>query len=447
MASKNILLVSFDDAVAPWPYLTAFGEPLQIPNLEALCKVATTFQSAYAQAPICGPSRASMMTAQLPHQLDILTNATFVFDRVPASSCWVADLKSQGYFCSCGGKVHHKTNLKPDVHETLYSDAPKQFTGDLRLPRELRKRSRSFGGHRNGRGALDGDDDDFFYDKQSADSAIDFLTTYSGDQPFYREVGFYSAHGPHLTPARFKAGYEAGNLYPPSDWRGYIADSPYVTTNILENEKFRDLDYWQKSVRNYFSAFTHGDYHLGRILDALKASSHAANTVVIIVSDHGFHLGNRNLFRKTTLWEQSLHVPFIIYDPDFPQGQVIQDPTALIDLGPTILDYAGVALPRGAQGRSLRPMLAGARDPDRVIPSFYTHCLTIRRGDYRLIRYGAKDWQLFDVASDYWQLKDLGTTHPKFAPMRKAMEDWAVQNGYTFTDPATSAAQPEDEDA
>lgn len=441
MTRPNILLISFDDAVAPWPYRHAFGEPLRLPNLDALCEMATVFSAAYAQAPICGPSRASMMTARLPHRLDILDNSTFVFDRVSPQACWIHALRAGGYFCSSGGKIHHKPTLKPRHHATLYSDERKSFDGDMRLPRPLRKRSRAYGGHRMGRGTPDGEDDAFFFDHQVAQSAIDFLQTYDRDQPFYREVGLYSPHGPHITPARFKELYDPANLRRPRDWDGYLADSPHVMANIPENEAFRSLDYWQKSVRNYFSAYSHGDHHLGRVIDALRASRHAENTLVVILSDHGFHLGNRNLYRKSTLWEQSLHVPLIIFDPRRPEGQVIKDPVALLDLGPTLLDHAGLPLPDTAEGRSLLPMIAGARDPCRIIPSLYGQSISIRQGDHRLIRHSTDDFQLFDLATDYWQLRDLGRGHPAFAPMRAALEDWAGANGYAFRD-APDGGQP-----
>lgn len=421
--SKNILLVSFDDAVAPWRYAKAFGEPLRLPNLEALCSVATAFHSAYAQAPICGPSRASMMTGDMPDVLGITDNSTFVFDKVPAESCWIHDLRQAGYFCSSGGKIHHMPTLRRGPHAVLYSDARKGFSSDARLPRELRKRSKAFGGHRNGRGALDYVDDDFFFDKQVADSTIQFLSTYAGDQPFYRELGFVSPHGPHITPARFKEMYDPTRLVRPVEWGGYLNDNAYVTANIPENEDFRDEDYWQKSIRNYFSSYTHGDHHLGRVLDALLQSPHAENTIVIVVADHGFHLGNRNLFRKTTLWEQSLHVPFVIFDPEDPQARQIDDPVALVDLGPTVLDFAGIPARSAWQGRSLRRMMAGARDPDRGIPSFYAGNVAIRKGNHRLIRYEDGSHQLFNVHEDYWQLHDLGIDHPMFAPMARALAD------------------------
>lgn len=451
MDKKNILLISFDDAVAPWPYRTAFGEPLQTPNLDRLCEVSTAFHSAYAQAPICGPSRASMMTRLMPPELGIVNNATFVFDKVPPETGFSHDLKAAGVFCSSGGKLHHRYKpLSRADHRVLYSDQRKAFGNDMGIPEELKRRSRKFGGFRGGIGTPDGADDDSFYDAQSAASAIGFLNDYADDQPFYREVGFFSPHVPQITPARFKELYAADKLEKPGDWTGYLADNPYVAQTIPERPEMQSDSFWQASVRNYFSAYSHGDHHLGRVLDALAASHHAGSTVVILVSDHGFHLGNRNLFRKTTMWEQSLHVPVIIFDPTDPVGRVVDDPVGLIDIGPTVLDFAGVPAPVRRHGRSLRPYLQGAHDPDRVIPSFYNANATIRKGRYRIIRYGDGSHQLFDCVEDYWQLRDLGRDHPAFDELQAALGLMAGDCGFDLSavaDPETGSVDSEDAEA
>lgn len=432
MTRKNILLVSFDDAVAPWRYKSVFGEPLQIPNLEGLCEVSSNFHAACSQAPVCGPSRASMMTTLMPHETQIYDNSRYVFRQVPPASSFVRDLKNAGYFCSSGGKVHHDPVLRPRHHAALYSDAPKEFSLDVKLPREMKKRMKFYGGYRHGRGTEDGTDDDFFFDAQAATSAISFLETYDGEAPFYRELGFFSPHSPHNTPARFKEMYDFSALRKPADWNGYIPDAPYVVANNPELIEFREEEFWQKSIRNYFSAYSHADYQLGRVLEVLRNSRHAENTAIVVVADHGFHLGNRNLFRKTTLWEQSLNIPIIVHDPDSKARRDVHDPVALIDLGPTILDLAGVAAPERKYGQSLLPLLRGERAPDEVIPSFYKGNVTIRKGRYRLIRYRDGWYQLFDVEEDYWALHDLGTAHPMFVPMKQAMEDWLAAAGYQY---------------
>ncbi len=419
---KNILFITFDDAVSPWAHKTAFNEPLQIPNLDRLAEKSTVFHAAYAQVPICAPSRASMMMTEMPSESGIVTNSTFSFDRLDPKKVWSFQLKENGYYCSSGGKIHHGYRpLKPHLQSVLYHDERKRFSDDMRLPDDIRGRAKPFGGFRKGLGTKDDVDDDFFYDKKVSDSAIAFLESYDRPEPFYREVGFYSPHVPWITPARFKRLYNTRNFKPPAEWAGYVDDNPYVTENIPEMVELRSEKYWQATVRNYFSAYSHGDYHLGRVLDALQRSGHAENTIVVVTSDHGFHLGNRNLLRKTTLWEQSLRVPLIIFDPDNPVGRDIHEPVALIDIGPTMLDLVGIDGGVRKHARSLRPAIRGEPAPERVIPSFYSDNVTIRKGDYRIIRYGDGSMQLFDVVHDVWQLRDLGTGHEAFPAMHRAL--------------------------
>lgn len=415
---KNILLVSLDDSIAYWKYKTVFNEPLQTPNLDRICQHATTFQSAYCQAPICGPSRASFMSAKSPHEIGIFDNKIDAFEHIGARSMWSLQLKNNGYFCSSGGKVHHRFKpVRKRYHNWLYSDRQKRFTDDMHLPRGAIPKE--FGGHRRGWATTDAESDSSYYDAQSADSAIEFLSAYKQEQPFYREVGFFSPHGPHFTPARFKEMYNEENFVQPEEWRDGFDYNEYTVKNRFMNPflKNNDIKWWRASVRNYFSALSHGDYHLGRVWDALQSSQHAKNTIVIILSDHGFHLGNRHQFNKTTLWEQVAGVPLIIHDPDHPNGQEIHDPVALVDVGPTVLDYAGLPEIENCVGQSLLPHIEGETLPDRTIPTFHHDNAAIRKGKFRFIRYEDGSTQLYDLDEDYWQLRDLGSDHPAYESM------------------------------
>lgn len=436
---RNILLISFDDCISYWNYKTIFNEPLQTPNLDRICEQSSVFHSAYCQAPICGPSRASLMSGRPPHQLGIHDNSLTLFDKVKPEQIWPISFKSNGYFCSSGGKVYHTGNgmLPGPVHKQLYSDKRKRFNGDMRTPKELDLKS--FGGHRKGWATTNPKDDVTYYDHEAAASAIEFLQNYDGDAPFYREIGFYSPHGPHLTPARFKEMYDEDNFTRPPEWEDGFDENAYCNEHMEQNEflKAGDTSWWRKSVRNYFSALSHGDYHLGRVWDGLRASKHAGNTVVVILSDHGFHLGNRNQYRKTTLWEQVARVPLIIFDPSRAQVQDIYDPVALLDVGPTVLDLVGLpAFDDTLPGRSLCPMLDGVRDPDRVVPTFHRGSASIRKGDFRIILYEDGSTQLFDLTKDYWQLQNLGEKHSMHTAMMAALKDSCEAHGFGWPDAA-----------
>ena len=423
---RNFLLISFDDAVAPWPYRKAFGQALSLPNLDRICEVSTAFQAAYAQAPVCGPSRASFMSGQTPQQLGVYDNSVDVFDVLPARDMWSVRLREAGYHCSSGGKLHHNYKPLPRAHhQAIYDDAQKRFQDDMSV--KSTTEAVKFGGHRGGWATTNPADDALYYDHQVASSAIDFLQAYDGEAPFYREVGFFSPHGPHFTPARFKEMYDARALKVPKSWaRGWPPDA-YIRASQPPTEKMEEggLAFWQDCIRNYFSAYSHGDHHLGRVWDALKASRHAQDTVVILLADHGFHLGDRGRFSKFTLFDQVTRVPLVIHDPARPKGRSIRNPVALLDIGPTVLDLAGLPRPAHWAGRSLRPYLKGPGDPDRAVLSTWHGNLAVRRGDYTLIRYEDGSTQLFDTAHDLWQQTDLGPAHPAHAPMLQALEETA----------------------
>lgn len=429
---KNILFITFDDACAYWRHKYAYQEPLQVPNLDRICEQSTAFHAAYSQSPICNPSRSSFMTSRSPHDTGILDNETYVFDVVPAKEMWPVRLKERGYFNGSGGNVHHRYFAPIPRHfSVLYSDKRKHFADDFKLPPGTEVKHH--GGKGGGIATIDPKDDKVFHDYQTSQSAIDFLNDYDGDAPFYREVGFFSPHVPFYTPDRFKTMYERRNFTPPEAWRSQFSSSEYIEKAYPEN---MDLDqdhgaWWRLSLRNYFSALSHGDYHLGRVWDALKNSRHAENTIVIVTSDHGFQLGNLNRMKKSGLWEQNSGVPLIIHDPDQPRQMVCHDPVGLIDIGPTVLDYAGIRPPKTSLGRSLRAQVWGKKPrQQRVIPTFYEEDISVRKGDYRLIRYKNGETQMYDVINDYWQLNDLGQEHKEFEQMHRALRecasDWSM---------------------
>ena len=434
---RNVVLISLDDAVAFWKYKSIFGEMLQTPNLDRICAQSTAFHAPYCQAPVCSPSRASFMSGKAPHQSGVTGSDKNYFDKIPAEQMWPYKLKQNGYFCSSGGKVMRGfIPLPKDVHQTIFSDNRRRFTTGRRKRFHEEDAEAGavtymeFGGFRGGLATTNETDDKNLYDHQVADAAKQFLKKYKGDAPFYREVGFSGPHGPWTTPRRFKEMYNEQKFQKPAAWEGGFDGAAIMDIDAPENIDTTQRRIWKKSVRNYFSALTHADYHLGRVWDAIKSSRHADNTMVIIVSDHGLHLGERNRFRKHTLWEQVANVPLIIHDPGQPIAQVVSDPVALIDVGPTVMDYTGLPPLEGCVGRSLRPQVEWERGEDRVVPTFFHDNAAIRKGKYRFIRYRDGSTQLFDLSKDWWQTKDLGPEHPAYEAMRMAHLACCMEYGF-----------------
>ncbi len=436
----NILLVSFDDAVAFWRYKSAFGQALLTPNLDRVCRQSTAFHSGYCQSPVCGPSRASFMSGLAPHQTGVFQNEVSIFDKVPIERMWPHMLKTAGYFCSSGGKVHHgyKPLPKP-VHEALYSDERKGFRIDKKLP--ARVSQKSYGGHGGGLATTDPADAGYYHDAHSSQSFTDFIQNYSGEAPFYREVGFYGPHAPFITPQPFKDLYPERGFKKPEAWADGFDENAFATENMPENMAPEDRRRWRRSVRNYFSAYSHADHHFGIVWDALQNSAHARNTIVVVLSDHGFHLGERNRFRKTTLWEQVAGVPLIIHDPTERRGREIHQPVALLDVGPTLLDYARLTPPDDWPGRSLRAVVEGQPAPNRAVPTFHYDSASVRYGRYRLIRYADASVSLFDLEEDWWQMRNLGRDHAAFADMYDTLVSCCLEYGLDLLDDNRQPAQ------
>lgn len=436
---KNIVLISLDDAVAFWKYKTIFKETLQTPNLDRICAESTAFHAAYCQAPVCSPSRACFMSGKSPHQSGVLGSDKRYFEKIPPEEMWPYTLKQNGMYCSSGGKVMRGYGPLPrEIHTTLFSDRLRRFDVERRKNYYEAKgetdpiKKMEFGGFRDGVATVDEKDDGTFYDHQIADSAIRFLENYNSEAPFYREVGFSGPHGPWSTPRRFKEMYNFRNIKKPADWKAGFEKSAIMDKDAPENIDTSRLRYWKNSVRNYFSALTHVDHHLGRVWDAIKASPHADNTLIVLVSDHGLHLGERNRFRKHTLWEQVANVPLIIHDPSRPVAQVVTDPVGLIDIGPTVMDYMGLPPIKDTVGRSLRPQVEWERDPDRAVPTFINQNAAIRKGKYRFIRYEDGTTQMFDLSEDWWGTNNLGKDHPDYAEMSAAHAATCKEYGYVF---------------
>lgn len=426
---KNIVLISFDDAVAFWKYKNLFGAELQIPNLERIRSVSTTFQAAYSQSPLCGPSRASFMSGRSPLETGILDNRTKAFSILKPRDIWSHDLKRHGFFCSSGGKVHHGYVPLPErIHSKLYSDDRKFFPRDLKL-RPGVKASKS-GGAGGGISTLDPDDDMGYYDARSAQSFANFIESYDGDAPFYREVGFFSPHNPFITPNRFKKMYEASDFQYPAEWDEELKEDGARSDTVRVNFRTYEKRHWQKSVRNYFSAISHGDHHLGTVWDALQSSRHAKNTIVVILTDHGLHLGEKRRFGKSTLLEQVANVPLILHDPDNAGPREINDAVGLIDIGPTVLDLVGLPKPAHSLGWSLRPLMNGKESwPDRPVPTLYADGASIRMGRYRFTRYRSGKTTLHDLVDDWWQRRELGPEHPDYEQLDQAHREICAEYG------------------
>lgn len=436
---KNIVLIGLDDAFSFWRFRDAFGAQLKTPNLDRICARSTAFTSAYCQIAICGPSRASMMSGLSPYETGVFDNYTSVFDVLRPEQFWQYRIKQAGYYCSTAGKIHHMFKpLPPKDHDVLYSHpAVKVHFGPAKDTPSV-----NFGGYGNGIGTTEKQANQQYYDCRSANHAIRFIKGYDRPEPFYREVGFHHPHLPFRTPIRFKEMYNLEEFIQPDDWKRGFDLEEFAGRYMPKNIDTAEVDYWRKSIRNYFSAFSHVDFHIGRVWNALQQSDHAKNTIFALFSDHGYHMGDKGRFRKFTLWEEAARVPIIIHDPEA-KAQVVDDPVSLLDVGPTLLDYAGCEPLQHSPGKSLREMVNGERDTKRAVPTFWYGSASMRKEEYRITLYQDGTSELYNVLTDPWLTTNLAKIDPKFDSIRSELIDICSAYGVRIVEqevPAKRAA-------
>jgi len=410
----NVLFISIDD-MNDWVEPLndgSRGKPLiATPNIRELAEGGVVFTNAHTPVPLCRPTRASIMAGVYPRNGSLETDA---FD-FPAREYRVETLtrhfREQGWVTLGGGKIH-----PPLEHPGRHWDEYTPF-------------ERPAGEKRSGRVPLNGlvglDERDPFdwgaidieraamTDVRIADWAIAALGR-DYERPFFIGVGFHFPHLPWYLPEADLAKYPLDAVTLPEVREDDLDDVPAAGREAAwrapysrgyENSDHRrvvEAGQWRQAVQAYSAANTLIDELVGAILAALDASGAADNTVVVLFSDHGWSLGEKQHWRKQALWEEATRVPLVIRHPGVvPAGASSRAAVSLVDLYPTLLEACGLPLPKHElDGRSLLGVLDDDSDDESFAITVARPGVSIRDGRWRLIRYRADGEELYDHAND-----------------------------------------------
>lgn len=369
---------------------------LKTPHLDRLAQEGVRFRNAFVVNSLCSPSRASFLTGMYGHRNGIVNNSTpFPADAVTYASI----LKAAGYTTGYVGKWHmdRQKGQRPGfdfsasfVGQGRYRDCPFEVNG---------KETPTAG----------------WIDDVSAEYAIQFLRE-RGSRPFALTVGFKTCHGPFSPPARRASDYEGEKIRPVPNLELAV---PYSRVGPEDKVAIDFIGESAPKVLGYMRCVTAVDDAVGRILGELERLGLADNTVVIFASDNGYYLREHGLGDKRTAYEESLRIPLIVRCPRLaPKGGLIDRMVLNIDLAPTLVDLAGLAVPAEMQGRSWRPLLSGVEANWRR--SWYyeyflekgfasPHVQAVRTEAAKLIRYpGHPEWtEMFDLAADPYETRNL----------------------------------------
>jgi len=403
----NVLMLVIDD-LNDWVGPLNGHPQVKTPSIDALAARGTVFSNAHCQTPLCNPSRTSFMTSLRP-------STTGIYGLRP----WFRDVKKlkdlvtlPQYFSKAGyttytiGKIYHKFN-NSDTVEFNQVGIPEK---SLRVKKKRVKTPR--GGPGMDWGLYPYKDSDH-KDWKTADWAVNALNKKPAG-PFFMAVGFSLPHVPLRVTQKWLDLYPEEKLKLPPLTENDRKDTPrfswYLHWRLPEpRQKFLIENNEQyKIVQAYLASISYMDHQVGRVLKALKENGYLENTVVVLFSDHGYHLGEKEITGKNTLWERSTRVPLIFAGPGINKG-ICKEPAELLDIYPTLAEVAGLKNPSGLEGLSLMPQIKnpGTR---RERPAITTHNHdnhSIRSKDWRLIQYADGSRELYNMKKDPNEFKNL----------------------------------------
>ena len=359
----NVLFVVVDDLAAT---LGCYGDVVaKTPHIDRLAASGVRFERAYNQLPLCNPTRASVMTGLRPDRIKVYDLDRHFRDEVPDAITLPQSFQEAGYLAARVGKIYHY-NVPASIGTDGFDDPP---SWNLRLNPKGRDKTDEglvFNAepHRKISGALswlaaEGKDSEQT-DGMIADRAIGLLEK-NRDKPFFLAVGFFRPHTPYIAPKRYFDMYPPDQMrlpYAPANDRDDIPVAAFAHNCPVPHYNL-EKPLLLKALQAYYACVSFIDAQVGRLLDALDRLELAENTIVVFWSDHGYHLGEHNgIWQKRTLFEQAARAPLIIRAPGARgNGRSCSRVVEFVDIYPTVVALAGTPVPKGLDGRSLRPLL------------------------------------------------------------------------------------------
>ncbi len=345
--------------------LGAYGHPLvKSPNIDRLAARGLRFDRAYTQFPLCSPSRVSLLTGLRPDTTRVHDLQTDFRTILPDVVTLPQLFKGAGYFSARVGKIYHYGN--PGQIGTSGLDDPASW--DLVVnPRGIDKDEEgqltNFTPKRGLGSALayyaSPAPDEAHTDGKVAAETIALLEK-NKDRPFFIGAGFYRPHCPFIAPRKYFDLYPLDSV--PAPEASSAVETPPAAWSTTPPHWGLSAQEQRESIRAYYASVSFLDANVGLILDALDRLGLAGNTIVVFLSDHGYHLGEHGQWMKQTLFERSARAPLILAGPGIPsKGGSTSRVVEFLDLFPTLADLAGVRAAQGLQGRSLTPLLKNPR--------------------------------------------------------------------------------------
>ncbi|MEM9015398.1 MAG: sulfatase [Verrucomicrobiota bacterium] len=430
----DILMIAVDD-LNDWNSLLDPSSPIEMPNLERLAARGVSFTRAYCVSAACNPSRVATLTGLRPSTTGVYGNKSDWRGALPDRETIFQVFRRAGYEVVGSGKLFHH-HLDGAFHDDASFE---EFVpmAEQRYPEEKINRAPEYGSRNTDWGEWPPREEETI-DHQSVTAALDFLERASilgGDRrPLFLAVGIFKPHSPFFAPSSYHGELEGMPL--PARRKDDWDDLPVGARTMMEGKKWfwegmtsletRDPGSYREFIEAYAACCRFADAQLGRILDGLEKSGRSDRTVVVLWSDHGFHLGEKNHIEKFALWEKANRVPYLVVAPGVTTpGSICDRPVDLASLYPTLLELAGLENDPACDGVSLVPLLL---DPDSEwdLPALMTYGRdnhAVRSDRWRYIRYADGSEELYDHERDPNEWTNLAED-PSYAAVKEAHREW-----------------------
>ena len=361
-AKPNVLFIAIDDLA---PALRCYGNLIaKTPHIDRLAATGVRFDRAYNQLPLCNPTRASVMTGLRPDTIKVYDLDRHFRDEVPKAVTLSQTFMRNGWWAGRVGKIYHY-NVPASIGTDGFDDPPSWQETVNPKGRDKADEALIFNAepHRKISAALswlaaDGADEEQT-DGMITTEAIKMMQSKRG-QPFFLGVGFFRPHTPYVAPRKYFEMYPLKEMrlpYAPKGDRDDIPPAAFAHNCPVPNYGLDELTL-RKALQAYYATISFVDAQVGRLMAALKRLKLADNTIVVLWSDHGYHLGHHGLWQKSDLFEGSTRVPFIISVPGMKTaGQTSTSLTELVDLYPTLAELCNLPKPAHLKGHSLVSVL------------------------------------------------------------------------------------------
>lgn len=398
----NVLFIAVDD-LNHWVGHLGRNEQTKTPNIDRLAHLGVTFTHAYCAAPVCNPSRAALMSGLRPGTTGVYDNGQDWKSVIDKEKTLTTQFLEAGYEVFGAGKIYHANAHRP-AEWTNYGgggkqsvrahpDSPNDGVGGIKF-RPLT-------------------DDSRLPDENIVDYGIRQLQS-RHDKPFFLAVGLHKPHMPWNVPKKYYDLFPLETIELPPKRKDDLADVPpggiRMALPMGDHATMLASGRWKEAVQGYLAAIAYCDAQIGRLLDAWEGSPQKDRTIVVFWGDHGWHLGEKEHWRKFALWEEATRMPYVWVAPGVTKAGGVCDRTVdLMSLYPTLCALCGLERPKHVEGEDISPLL---RDPKAAwdkaaVTTFHRNNHAVRTARWRFIRYADGGEELYDHDRDEYEWTNL----------------------------------------